>query len=64
MVERIYVTGVQQDAAKAIVRRNAARGIPTRPEIEKIANATMATPEDMRAYRSRFADPAGQTTDG
>lgn len=38
----VYVTSSQVMAAKAIVRRNDARGLPTRPEIRKIAEAKRA----------------------
>jgi hypothetical protein len=65
MTKRVYVTYAQRAAARAIVKRNAARGIPTRPEIVKIANATRETPVDVRAaQRPRPAvDSASQTTE-
>jgi hypothetical protein len=43
MAITVYVTGAQQTAAKAIVKRDAAKGKPTRPGIKKIAAAGRRT---------------------
>jgi len=40
MAKRVYVTTTQQVAAKMIIERNAASGIPVRSSISKIANAS------------------------
>ena len=39
MAKEITVTGAEQSAARYIVRRNEAKGVPTRSSVAKIANA-------------------------
>lgn len=40
---RVTVTGVEQAAARNIVKRNAAKGVTTRVSVSKIANAKSAS---------------------
>jgi hypothetical protein len=40
MAKRVFVTGAQTTAAKTILKRNAAKGKPTRTAVKKLASAS------------------------
>lgn len=45
MAQYVTVTRAQRAAAREIVRRDAAKGIPSRPAVVKIANARLLAPD-------------------
>jgi hypothetical protein len=65
MAKQVFVSPAQHAAAKAIVKRNAAKGKPTRLAVEKIANASAVTRRSAtESTRSAAAEAARRIAKG